>query len=383
MLPEYFSKYKKEYIEAVESLSEEFATISKSLTDSDKFITLITAFQQNVIDICTGFEESWLTDRNEIVAGFEEICELLYKLSEGDKGTVNILKSKIDSLRGAFDRCYHTSERKLSIALIARNEGRYLREWIEYHKMVGADYFYVYDHESTDDSYEVLKDYISQGMLEYRSVEGEHNPAQLSAYNDAVLRSRYETRYLAFIDADEFLVPMKHENAVEAIEEIFRSYEETPFKFPGSGSAGGIGINWRVFGTSGHDKPVDGLVIENYDHRGPDRLMINTHIKTICKPLCVKTVPNPHFAIYHPGYWCISEHGSMIPAAFFYDSIGDILRVNHYYTKSEQEYRERRMNYVRAKQGRQRQQTEEEVTHTNEILDDSMQRFIPSLKERL
>jgi glycosyltransferase involved in cell wall biosynthesis len=272
---------------------------------------------------------------------------------------------------------------RLSAALIEKNEGRYLKEWLEYHLLMGVEHFYVYDHGSTDKSVEVLTPYVERGIVELFDVDGEHHPAQMEAYNDAVERSRGVTKYLAFIDADEFLMPMKHDRAVDAIEEIFDHYEKTPFKFMGSCEAGGIGVNWRVFGTSGHEAPVDGLVTDEYRYRGPDDLMINCHIKTICRPEAVRQIINPHFVIYNQGYWCISEHGSLIPAAFFYDSKCDLLRVNHYYTKSESEYRTRRMNYVRAEAGPQRLATEEEVTHTNEVRDDGMDRFLPALREAM
>lgn len=393
MLPEYYDKFKKEYLDAAASLKKDSEFITGQAGGPDEagqayagvpeYAGKTAALQQKVIDTCTAFEETFLAVPNKITGAFEEICELLFNLSNGDRDAAGRIGAVTDSLPGLFDECFESKERKLSVALIEKNESRYLKEWIEYHLMMGAEHFYVYDHGSSDDPVSVLNPYIERGVVEFGSVEGEHHPAQMSAYNDAVVRCRYETRYLALIDTDEFLMPMKHDRAIDAIEEIFASYEDTPFKFPGSCKAGGIGINWRVFGTSGHETPAEGLVIDEYRYRGPDGLMINSHIKTICKPLAVKNIINPHFVIYEPGYWCISEHGSLIPGPFFYDSRCDILRVNHYYTKSELEYKTRRMNYVRKEAGRQRLATEAEMEHTNEIRDDGMDRFVGRLKEAM
>ena len=36
----------------------------------------------------------------------------------------------------------------LTLCAIAKNEGRYLQEWIEYHKMLGVEKFFIYDNES-------------------------------------------------------------------------------------------------------------------------------------------------------------------------------------------------------------------------------------------
>ncbi len=379
MLPEYYDSLKKEYCEKLEFLSREIGKMSSDTENQEA----LAAYQQAVIDTCTAMEDDWLVDADKIVGAFEEICELLYQAVEGGTDALESIRNKLASMAGLFDEVFVREERKLSIALIERNEERYLKEWIEYHLMMGADHFYIYDHGSTDGSMEVLRPYIDKGVVELTQVEGDYLPTQISVYNDALKRARYNTRYLALIDTDEFLTPMKHDSAIDAIEYIFRSYEETPFKAVGSCAAGGIGVNWRIFGTSGHATPAEGLVIEEYDHRGLDGLMVNSHIKTICKPLAVKQFVNPHFAIYESGFWCISEHGSLIPGPFFYDSIGDILRLNHYYVKSEEEYKSRRLNFKRSEAGRQRLATEEEVTHTNEVMDDSMKRFVDRLKDRI
>ena len=49
---------------------------------------------------------------------------------------------------------------KLSVVAIMKNEGPYLREWIEYHKLVGVEKFYLYNNGSTDDTVEILSPYV-------------------------------------------------------------------------------------------------------------------------------------------------------------------------------------------------------------------------------
>ena len=379
MLPEFYDRFKKEYQDTLCELK----TLFMRKAGEGASVGDLSVFQQRIIDTCTSFENTWLTEDCPITKAFEDICEELYLLSEGDKEASGRIERLLDNAVDLFDRSQDREERKLAIALIEKNEERYLKEWLEYHLLMGADHFYVYDHGSTDGSMEILQPYIAQGIIELFQVEGEYLPTQIRVYNDALKRSGYSSRYLAFIDTDEFLVPMKHDKVTDAIDYIFRSYEDTPFKAVGSCAAGGIGVNWRVYGSSGHQTPAEGLVIEEYHHRGPDDLMINSHIKTICKPLAVKQIVNPHFAIYEPGYWCISEHGSLIPGPFFYDSKGDILRLNHYYVKSEQEYMSRRLNFKRSEAGRQRIQTEEEVKRTNAVEDNVIKRFLPALKEAM
>lgn len=45
-----------------------------------------------------------------------------------------------------------------------RNEGRYLREWLEFHLEVGVSHFYVFDDDSTDDTRAVLAPYAAAGV---------------------------------------------------------------------------------------------------------------------------------------------------------------------------------------------------------------------------
>ncbi|MDR0319713.1 MAG: glycosyltransferase family 92 protein [Rickettsiales bacterium] len=93
---------------------------------------------------------------------------------------------------------------KLSIVAIAKNEGEYFREWIEYHNMVGVEKFYIYDNESTDNTKEVLEPYIKSGLVEYTYWPGEKQ--QHHVYRDCLAKRKFDTKWLALIDLDEFLV---------------------------------------------------------------------------------------------------------------------------------------------------------------------------------
>ena len=55
----------------------------------------------------------------------------------------------------------------IAVACIIKNEGPYLKEWLEYHKLIGVEHFYVYDNESTDDTKDILKPYIDSGEVTY------------------------------------------------------------------------------------------------------------------------------------------------------------------------------------------------------------------------
>ena len=92
----------------------------------------------------------------------------------------------------------------LSVVAIVKNEALYIEEWIEYHKLLGITRFYIYDNESTDGLKRVLNKYICNGEVIYKSYPGK--TMQCFAYNDVINQYKYKTKYMAFIDIDEFIV---------------------------------------------------------------------------------------------------------------------------------------------------------------------------------
>ena len=93
----------------------------------------------------------------------------------------------------------------LAIVAIMKNEGHYLKEWLDYHLTAGVDHFYLYDNESTDNQAEVAKPYVEAGLVGYFPFPGKN--MQMFAWNKAVKEFKFQCRYMAFIDADEFIFP--------------------------------------------------------------------------------------------------------------------------------------------------------------------------------
>ena len=56
----------------------------------------------------------------------------------------------------------HSYEYSVAIAAIFKNEAPYLREWVEYHKMIGVEHFWLYNDNSSDNFEEILEPYIEE-----------------------------------------------------------------------------------------------------------------------------------------------------------------------------------------------------------------------------
>ena len=239
---------------------------------------------------------------------------------------------------------------ELAVVAIVKNEAAYIAEWIEYHRLVGVTKFYIYDNGSEDNLTEVLRPYIDSGVVSYTFYPGVPCP-QVKAYNEAIREYRNKAKWIAFIDIDEFIVPMidktrqdktrqdktrqdktSYTSIIDVLNEV-----ETRYKHKWQFAA--LAVNWVIYGYSGHETKPEGLVIENY-----------TESAGIIK--CVKVIVNPRtvlrFYIHHAiHFWFVSErHMNMKPAKLmkWSDDADNItkIRINHYATKSYQEYARRR-----------------------------------------
>ncbi len=369
MLPDYYEQFKRAFFQRMDELK-------LTLEGQPNAVY----FLREVLSLVAWLETWGPDEEHPLVSGLKSICESMATgHGNGEEAFADLekLSAQLEQLKDTFDSCFRPEECRLSIVMIGKNEGRYLREWLEYHLLVGAEHFYIFDNESTDDTKQILEPYVREGLVTYSYYPGPHRLTQIACYNETLLRHRYDTRYMALIDADEFLVPMEGESIPDLVEDIVRGTEAHPYRYRRQEHlVGGIGVNWRVYGTSHHETAPEGLVIDNYRYRAPDDLDINAHIKTICNPRAVDSISNFHFMNYRPGYECVSDRGSTIPNAFFYDASGSRLRLNHYYCKSEEEFRRKRILGER----KANTQTLESIAHANEQEDDSMDRFVDRIR---
>ena len=95
----------------------------------------------------------------------------------------------------------------LAFVLIAKNEAQYIEEWINFHLKQGVSHFFIYDNESTDNFYDVLKPYIEADIVTYHTIKGKYR--QCDAYNMALAEYGRKFKYMGFIDCDEFVFVRK------------------------------------------------------------------------------------------------------------------------------------------------------------------------------
>jgi hypothetical protein len=209
----------------------------------------------------------------------------------------------------------------LSACAIYQDEADYLAEWIEFHRLIGVERFFLYDNGSRDHHRKVLAPYVEDGIVTVR--EWLRFPGQMSAYADCLEHHLADTRWLAFIDLDEFLFsPISR-----SVADVLVKYEQWP----------AVAVNCLGFGTSNHREKPDGLVIESYVRRARN-VQLLSHVKSIVDPQRTRRPLTPHHFEYDSGV-AVDADGRPVTGPFNEALSFDKLRINHYTTKSEAEYR--------------------------------------------
>ena len=227
---------------------------------------------------------------------------------------------------------------ELALTAIVRDEAPYIKEWLDYHILLGVGHFYIYDNESHDALMTVLRPYIDAGWVTYQKALGENQ--QLPVYADALVRYRMQCRYMGFIDIDEFILPLQKKSVIDIISQALQS----------SPQAAGLAINCKSFGSSGWEqRPAVGGVLDSYLYRAPDGFdwsefpwKWDAHVKSIVDPRRTTAMVSPHHAKYQAGYMAVDEKGRRVDGMDNFVDDTATIRINHYFTKSLAEWVDKR-----------------------------------------
>ena len=135
----------------------------------------------------------------------------------------------------------------LSVGAMFKNESHSIDEWIRHYLHHGVDHFYLINDSSTDNSREILKQYIDKGLITlFEPDEPYYLGRQRNMYNRYILPLIKETKWLLMIDLDEYIwSPMDINmcNILKVCEDL-----------------GQIQMRQNIFGSNGHIKQPKFLV---------------------------------------------------------------------------------------------------------------------------
>jgi hypothetical protein len=219
--------------------------------------------------------------------------------------------------------------KELSLCCINKDENCYLPEWIAYHRKVGVEHFFIYDHESAVPLAHTLAREIAEGVVSVTRVTG--RAQQFPAYRHCLEHFGKQSKWIGFIDMDEFVVPKETRD----LRQLLAKFEQF----------GGLGVNWLIFGSSGLlTRPESQL--RSFVKRTENSATDNRHIKSFVQPEHVSsTGPDPHHFIYKKGFFCVNEKNQLVRQAWSPNST-ERVQLNHYYLRSEAEWREKMARLV-------------------------------------
>ncbi len=221
--------------------------------------------------------------------------------------------------------CARDYRHSVSACAIFQNEAPYFSEWLAYHFLMGVEHFYLYNNNSTDNYLEVLQPWIDREIVELRDWPNSTDPGfwgyttQPAAYRDAIKRSKGKTKWLAIIDLDEFILPMKERNIRRTLRKHYSD-------------AAAVYVTWLQFGTGGVTVGPGESILRSLTRCAQLENMWNTIGKSIVRPDKVATCVDPHFCVLKTGIYFDGDGNPGTNVGIHHNKL---LRINHYTFRDE------------------------------------------------
>ena len=128
---------------------------------------------------------------------------------------INILKNGIflQILKEIYYNFIKYEVKKICLCSPAKNENKYIIEFVEYYLKYGVDKIFIYDNNDIYDEKfeEIISNYIKNGLVEIINFRGKER-AQIEMMNDCYTKNHNKFDWLFFFDIDEFLFLKKYNN---------------------------------------------------------------------------------------------------------------------------------------------------------------------------
>jgi hypothetical protein len=210
---------------------------------------------------------------------------------------------------------------KFGITSIQRNRGKWIVEWLAFHMLVGFESFYIYAHKTNDGMTETLAKLARRYDIKIHLLDDQPYP-QLQAYNHAVNSYLDGLDWMAVLDGDEFLAPTEGLHLAPAL----APFEARPLS--------ALAVYWLCYGSNGHVKDPDGLVVQDYPRHSHPHYAQNRHVKSVLRGRQQVQVQGSH--LFHTPLGTFDEQHRPIDHGFMRELAPShqALRLNHYMVQS-------------------------------------------------
>jgi hypothetical protein len=221
-----------------------------------------------------------------------------------------------DSLRDGGNQ-----DDSICVVAILKDEDPFVEEWVAYHRLLGADHFYLYDNDARLPLRDILARHaayvtVVDWPVEHDDARFEGRTKQLKAYRHFLDHFARDWRWVAFIDGDEFIVLDRHQELRDFLRD-FADFDS-------------IALNWHVFGHSGYFDNPPGLITECLTRRMKEP---RSMVKSISRTRSIAGLDSPHLCQLLPGCRRVDANKRLYREPI-YPGKTDIAHINHYQCRS-------------------------------------------------
>lgn len=232
------------------------------------------------------------------------------------------------------------SRKRPLIGAVMKGEEDYILEWVAWHRLQGFD-LAIADNCTQGPQTKLLRALARAGLVRYLDLRRVPTSPQLVAYNRLFWFSLLNGyKHLGFLDTDEFFEPVSTE---------FADGAQMVVEMLNRPRVAAAGFHWCIFGSAGHLRMDDGLVVERFPMRAIETAPLHKYIKSFTNVR--QLLPR---AIRHPWHVVKSPHRAWVPKTrYLYDGrresecregtgIWSTARIRHYAVKSREEFERKR-----------------------------------------
>lgn len=295
---------------------------------------------------------------------------------------------RVKSLRPAHARILPRWE--LALATIFKAESRWLPEWIEYHRLVGVQHFFLLCHDDDPAEREraggVLNRYQREGLVDWGFHDCRDADWQLQGWARILRRWGPQCVWLGLTDADCFLRPEPTPTVPRPTDDLVAVLRD--FDAP---DVAGLAVYVRTFGSAGLLEPPE-LQLEAFVRRAPDDHPAGRTANYVLRPDRLVPAGAHGYNQPQPGFRLVDGDWDTVPWPTA-KRAGSFKRLcwNHYSIRSRADWEAKRR---RGWPGYEAEFAAADPNHTlaehklqmldrNEVEDTGMHRYVPALRRAL
>jgi hypothetical protein len=217
----------------------------------------------------------------------------------------------------------------LTLGAVVRDQEHYIKEWLAFYYLMGVERFVIVLHKCSDNTERQIKSLpFYSKCIQLFELQNDEQHIQMGVYEKIWEDFGKSTKWLLYIDTDEFMFPLK----LNSLSELLHDYEDFS----------SLSVNQRMFGHSNLVTRPEGLSIEKFIYtvhsiNSPE----DRAVKTVFQPQYLRALFSPHFQICRTLPQVRSDKKPFILVNHFMSSeppLQNIVRYNHYYTRSMEDF---------------------------------------------